>query len=119
MKNLGIEIVGDLKGIDKVFLANIDMDLLQTQISDLIKKFGFNELGDYYHSFEPGITGAVVLAESHIAFHTWPEFGYVSLNVFTCNYTKDNDDNAKGLFDEIATIFQPTEIDKQIVVRNH
>ena len=62
----------------------------------MIKKYGFNELGDYYHSFEPGITGAVVLAESHIAFHTWPEFGYVSLNVFTCNYTKDNDENAKS-----------------------
>ena len=53
MKNLGIEIVGDLKGIDKVFLANIDMGLLRTQISELIKKFGFHELGDYYHSFEP------------------------------------------------------------------
>lgn len=119
MKNLGIEIVGDLKGIDKVFLAKLNIEELKTEISTLIQKYGFNELGDYYHSFEPGITGAVVLAESHIAFHTWPEFGYVSLNVFTCNYIKDNDENAKSLFDEIAHIFQPTEIDKQIVIRNH
>jgi hypothetical protein len=43
----------------------------------------------------------------------------VSLNVFTCNYTKDNDDNAKSLFDEIAQLFQAAEIDKQIVMRNH
>ena len=119
MKNLGIEIVGDLKGIDKVFLAKLNIEELKTEISVLIKKYGFHELGDYYHSFEPGITGAVVLAESHIAFHTWPEFGYVSLNVFTCNYSKDNDENAKSLFDEIAHIFQATEIDKQIVIRNH
>jgi len=119
MKNLGIEIVGDLKGIDNVFLVHLKTEELKIQISALIKKYGFHELGSYYHSFEPGITGAVVLAESHIAFHTWPEFGYVSLNVFTCNYTKDNDDNAKSLFDEIARIFQATEIDKQIVMRNH
>ena len=119
MKNLGIEIVGDLKGIDKEFLTHINSDEIQAEISRLIAHYGFHELGSYYHSFEPGITGAVVLAESHITFHTWPEFGYVSLNVFTCNYTKDNDDNAKSLFDEIARIFQATEIDKQIVIRNH
>ena len=119
MKNLGIEIVGDLKGIDNIFLVHLKTEELKIQISALIKKYGFHELGSYYHSFEPGITGAVVLAESHITFHTWPEFGYVSLNVFTCNYTKDNDDNAKALFDEIARIFQATEIDKQIVMRNH
>jgi S-adenosylmethionine decarboxylase len=119
MKNLGIEIVGDLKGIDNIFLVHLKTEELKIQISTLIKKYGFHELGSYYHSFEPGITGAVVLAESHIAFHTWPEFGYVSLNVFTCNYTKDNDDNAKSLFDEIAILFRAPEIDKQIVMRNH
>ena len=37
------------------------------------------------HKFSPqGITGVVLLAESHIALHTWPEFNYVAIDIFTC-----------------------------------
>ena len=37
------------------------------------------------HKFSPqGITGVVLLAESHIAIHTWPEHNYVAVDVFTC-----------------------------------
>ena len=37
------------------------------------------------HTFSPqGITGVVLLAESHIAIHTWPEIEYVSVDIFTC-----------------------------------
>lgn len=37
------------------------------------------------HAFSPrGITGVVLLAESHIAIHTWPEIGYTAIDIFTC-----------------------------------
>lgn len=37
------------------------------------------------HTFSPrGITGVVLLAESHIAIHTWPEIEYVAIDIFTC-----------------------------------
>jgi S-adenosylmethionine decarboxylase len=37
------------------------------------------------HKFSPhGITGVVLLAESHITFHSWPEFKYLALDIFTC-----------------------------------
>lgn len=37
------------------------------------------------HAFSPqGLTGVVLIAESHIAIHTWPEIGYVALDIFTC-----------------------------------
>ena len=37
------------------------------------------------YKFEPqGITGVILLAESHIAVHTWPEIGYIAVDVFTC-----------------------------------
>ena len=37
------------------------------------------------HKFNPqGITGVILLAESHIAVHTWPEIGYIAVDVFTC-----------------------------------
>ncbi|MCM8779504.1 MAG: adenosylmethionine decarboxylase [Candidatus Omnitrophica bacterium] len=37
------------------------------------------------HKFpHQGITGVVILAESHIAIHTWPEYGYLAIDIFTC-----------------------------------
>ena len=38
-----------------------------------------------FHTFNPhGVSGVVVIAESHIAIHTWPERGYAAIDVFTC-----------------------------------
>ena len=42
-------------------------------------------IGNIFHQFEPyGISGVVLIAESHMSFHTWPEAGYVGLDIFTC-----------------------------------
>src|SRR5690606_37528727 len=38
-----------------------------------------------FHQFSPqGISGVVVISESHLAIHTWPEYGYAAVDVFTC-----------------------------------
>lgn len=38
-----------------------------------------------FHEFSPfGISGMVVIAESHLAIHTWPEYGYAAVDIFTC-----------------------------------
>lgn len=59
----------------------------------LIEKF-MNEAADYsgativesvFHHFNPyGVSGAVIIAESHLTIHTWPEYGYASVDVYTC-----------------------------------
>ena len=47
---------------------------------------GATILYSYFHDFIPyGITGVIVLAESHISIHTWPEKGYAALDIFMCN----------------------------------
>lgn len=47
-----------------------------------------------FHAFSPyGITGVALLAESHIAVHTWPEFSYIALDIFTCG-EKSKPENA-------------------------
>ena len=57
---------------------------------------GMTVVGDCFHQFEPaGVTGTVLLAESHLAIHTWPELAYVALDVYVCDYSADN--TAKGL----------------------
>jgi S-adenosylmethionine decarboxylase proenzyme len=46
-----------------------------------------------FHHFSPlGVSGVVVIAESHLAIHTWPEFGYCAVDVFTCGETVDPQD---------------------------
>ncbi len=41
---------------------------------------------DVFHRFSPhGVSGVVVIAESHVAVHTWPEHGYAAVDVFTCS----------------------------------
>ena len=45
------------------------------------------------HHFSPqgGVSGVVVLQESHISIHTWPEFGYAALDIFTCGTVDPHD----------------------------
>jgi S-adenosylmethionine decarboxylase proenzyme len=46
---------------------------------------GATIVGNIFHHFNPqGVTGVVVIAESHLAIHTWPEFRYASVDLFTC-----------------------------------
>lgn len=56
---------------------------------------------------EGGITGVVIVSESHLTIHTWPERRYVNLDVFFCNYTRDNTRKARAVFTEFKKIYRP------------
>ncbi|XOB41367.1 MAG: adenosylmethionine decarboxylase [Candidatus Nealsonbacteria bacterium] len=59
------------------------------------------------HKFSPqGITGVVLLAESHISIHSWPEYNYVAIDVFTCG---DKSTSNKAL-DYLKKKFQPKKV---------
>lgn len=72
---------------------------------------GLTVVGDYFHQFGDGggVTGVVVLAESHLSVHTWPEKRYVTVDVYVCNYTTDNRAKAHRLFDDLLSTFQPAD----------
>lgn len=54
------------------------------------KKAGATIISSSFHHFSPqGVSGVVVIAESHLAIHTWPEYGYAAVDVFTCGQTVD------------------------------
>ncbi len=47
-----------------------------------------------FHHFSPhGVSGVVVIAESHFTIHTWPEYGYCALDIFTCGEQIDPDES--------------------------
>ena len=66
----------------------------ETAIRDLMleaaSRCGATIVGSIFHHFSPqGVTGVVVVAESHLAIHTWPEFRYASADLFTCGTRVD------------------------------
>jgi S-adenosylmethionine decarboxylase proenzyme len=69
---------------------------------------GLTIVGDRFFQFDPqGVTGTVLLAASHLAIHTWPEHGFVTLDVYVCNYTTDNTEKAEKLFRALESALKP------------
>ena len=81
---VGKHLLADLYGIDP---ARLDAPaLLARCLEDAARRCGMTALAaPVVHRFDGGgITGFILLAESHIALHTYPELGYVALDVFSC-----------------------------------
>ncbi len=80
---------------------------------------GLTPVGELFHHFGPGggITGIVLLAESHLAVHTWPELGAVTLDVYVCNLRADNSGRAERLVDALEAAFEPRRRQRQRLQR--
>jgi S-adenosylmethionine decarboxylase proenzyme len=79
---------------------------------------GLTVVGDSFHQFEPqGVTGTVLLAESHIAIHTWPEAGFVTVDVYVCNLQTDNTTKAEHVFRTLEAALKPRRTRFQAIHR--
>lgn len=84
----------------------------------IFEKHHVQNLGVLSHIFENGSFSLVVmLAESHVSIHTWPEKKSVQLDVFLCNYLRDNSLVGQQIFDEMIEYFKPNEKFVSIVER--
>ena len=70
-----------------------------------------------YQNEPGGVTGAVLLAESHLALHTWPERSGVTLDVYVCNFSTDNSWKAEKLMDDLIIAFSPSEQNTNRILR--
>lgn len=67
-----------------------------------------------------GATGTVVLAESHLAVHAWPEIGVsgaVTLDLYVCNFSRDNRDAAELAWDFLVNAFRPERVERRDIQR--
>lgn len=60
-----------------------------------------------------GVTGTILLAESHLAIHTWPETGNVTIDVYVCNFSADNSPKAQALMEGVVQALQPKHAVRQ------
>ena len=67
-----------------------DRDRIRQYMLEAARYAGATVISDTFHHFKPdGISGVVVIAESHISIHTWPEYRYAAVDVFTCGASVD------------------------------
>jgi len=106
----GLHLIGDLFECSCDLSIFTDSKFLENTCSSFVQNAGLTEVGKFFHQFdgEGGVTGMIVLAESHMSLHTWPEKKYVTLDVYVCSYTQDNREKAKNLFTALEDLFQPT-----------
>lgn len=83
MKSLGKHILVEMYDCDKRKLNNHAR--VQEMMETAAKVAKATVVASEFHQFNPyGVSGAVIIAESHLTIHTWPEYGYAAVDVFTC-----------------------------------
>lgn len=94
MYALGRHLLLELKICNKEVLD--DLDYLRECLYEAAIQSGATVVGESFYHFSPqGVSGVVNIAESHIAVHTWPEYGYAAIDVFTCGTNVDPEKAAK------------------------
>ena len=114
----GLHLIGDLTGCRCDPQLLLDGESFRAKCLDMVSASGLTTMDATFHTFDGGgFTGTVVLAESHLAIHTWPERQGLTLDVYVCNYSADNSAKAKKLFEQLVAYFQPGEVAKHEIDR--
>ena len=88
MTSLGRHLLGEYHGCDRELLNRPDH--IRVELLAAVARSGATPIQDFVHTFTPhGVTGIVVIAESHFAIHTWPEYGFAAVDLFTCGDAVD------------------------------
>ncbi len=83
MKTTGRHLIAEYYGCDPSILD--DLDGIREHLIAAAEIVGGTVVGEAFHRFSPaGVTGVVLIAESHLSIHTWPGEGYVAVDIFTC-----------------------------------
>lgn len=83
MSSLGKHILAEFSGCQPELMN--DVGLIENAMVEAAKNAGATLINTTFHHFSPyGVSGVIVIQESHLAIHTWPEYGYASVDIFTC-----------------------------------
>jgi S-adenosylmethionine decarboxylase proenzyme len=100
-----------------------DAEALRALCLDAVARAGLRSVGSVFHPFvdeagqAQGVTGVVLLVESHLAVHTWPELRSITADVYVCNLGADNSARAEAVMARLVQAFEPAEPRIQRVLR--
>jgi S-adenosylmethionine decarboxylase len=114
----GVHLTADLQRC-RGSVALDDPAALRLLCLGAVEAAGLQAVGELFHRFAPpgGVTGVVLLAESHLALHTWPEHGAVTLDVYVCNVSTDNAHRAEAVVAALRGAFDPGRCDARRITR--
>ncbi len=115
LNSLGRHVLAELYGCASEPLD--DQELVQQYMREAALAAGAEIRECVFHKFSPqGVSGVVVISESHLAIHTWPELGYAAVDVFTCGEKVDPWDACRYLVDKFrAEYMTANEIKRGIM----
>jgi S-adenosylmethionine decarboxylase len=83
VQTVGRHLLLELYECDAATLDSVDA--IRDAVRAAVEKSGATIVGETYHHFDPqGVSGSVLIAESHVSLHTWPEIGYAAADFYTC-----------------------------------
>ncbi|MFP3206049.1 MAG: adenosylmethionine decarboxylase [Hydrogenobaculum sp.] len=111
-KTLGLHIIADLYGVNPD-LIDREEDIRHL-LENSVKAGELTKISSHFYQFNPhGATGVILLAESHISIHTWPEHKTATVDVFTCG----DPSKAYRAMEYIINSLSPTHVDKKVFDR--
>ena len=119
----GLHLTADLTGCQCNGVWLTDAALLLAYCVQAAQTSGLQTVNQLAHTFAAsshspgGVTATVLLAESHLCIHTWPELQAVTVDVYVCNFGADHSAKAQGLMDLIVAHFAPNHADRQALHR--
>jgi S-adenosylmethionine decarboxylase len=115
----GLHLTADLRHCAPGTAALTDSDALRQLCLQAVADNGLHAVAELFHPFPApgGVTGVVLLAESHLAVHTWPELGAVTLDVYVCNLHGDHSAKAESLMARLESAFAAAQVQRHSVVR--
>lgn len=119
----GLHLTADLHDCqcDPAWLT--DAARLLARCEQAVREAGLQAVARLAHTFagadgQPaGVTATVLLAESHLCVHTWPELGAVTLDVYVCNFGGDHSARARSLLAALLQLFEPGQVQQQALQR--
>ncbi|GAP34477.1 S-adenosylmethionine decarboxylase family protein [Piscinibacter sakaiensis] len=127
----GLHLTADLRGCAAALPPMTGVAALRALCLAAVAEVELQAVGELFHGFGTaataapggsppvtgGVTGVVLLAESHLAVHTWPERGAVTLDVYVCNLGADNGARAERLMQRLVAAFAPARVERQALRR--
>jgi S-adenosylmethionine decarboxylase len=115
----GLHLTADLRGCSPQSTLMTDPAALRLHCLRAVAQAELTAVGEVFHRFPApgGVTGVVLLAESHLAVHTWPELGAVTLDVYVCNLQADNSACAERLLAALEAAFEAGSSQHQRLTR--
>ena len=83
MKTIARHLIAELYDCEHAIITEVEP--VRERLLECARLVGATVMNEAFHRYSPqGVTGTLVIAESHISVHTWPEHGYAAIDIFTC-----------------------------------